>query len=128
MKIADLDMLGYLHDATVSSIKYEMGQGGARNVEIFCLCHRDSGYEEWNDKTIKVTLKETIILSHFLCGYTVGREEIDRWEWSLSPTMEDKIRKLEEIRLNCAGIRFAVFFHTGSHIEGICREIDLVIN
>jgi hypothetical protein len=127
MKIEDFELMSYLHDAIVHGIAYEMAGDGKRTVKIRCRCHADAEYEPWNGKTLVITLQNAILVSHFLCGFTTGCEEISSWETSLSREMTEEVKRLQTLGINCSGIIFGIAFQTGSLLEGICREVDVEI-
>jgi hypothetical protein len=128
MTIPELENLNYLHDATVLSIRYTMAEDGSRDIVIETICHYDSGFEFWNGKQVNVLLKNVILLEQFLYGFTSGREEIGSWDFAIPASLESEAQRLQKLGVNCSGIRFAVSFHTGSYMRGICRQIDVLID
>jgi len=125
MAVTDLSLLGYLHDSTVLEIKYDFSQRARRVVSFRIICHEESGYEAWSGKKINIALKDVIILNQTTYGAVIGREEINSWKSTVTLAVEQEVLRLEKAGINCSGIRFLVTFHSGSHLEGICREINL---
>ena len=125
MKISDLDLLGRLHDAAVIDITFDMSNNQSRSVTIRSTCHAAPWHEEWANKQVVLKLDEVICLRQKLTG-VVTTESIDSVSSTISPELKKEISRLENSGgWNCWGNHFSISFNSGSHIEGICRSIDV---
>ena len=99
--ISDLGTLNYLHDATVTDIRFTMAKDGNRRLAIKCICHDDAEYELWNDKPLDVVLDNVVLLEQKLYSFTDSREQISGWEFSLPAALEQEAEQLSRKRNNC---------------------------
>ena len=123
MRIADLSMLDYLHDARVFHITYDLEREDDRSLILSVVCHPDSGYDAWNGKHLTVRLQGMVLLSLLAFGAVTGKERINLWSWGVSDSMESELNRLQEFGIDCTGTRFTLAFQSGSVLEGLCRSI-----
>ena len=99
--ISDLGTLNYLHDATVTDIRFTMTKDGNRRLVIKCICHDDAKYELWNGQPLDVVLDNVVLLEQKLYSFTDSREQISGWEFSLPAALEQEAEQLSRKRNNC---------------------------
>ncbi|MBI5723638.1 MAG: hypothetical protein HZA50_06750 [Planctomycetes bacterium] len=123
MPITDLHILNYLHDARVLHVTYCTEQSDDRSMVLSVICHPDSGYPVWDGKHLSIRLEAVFMLSFFVFGAVIGEETIDSWHPVISESMESEIQRHQKLGYDCSGTRFTLSFHSGSFIEGLCRQI-----
>jgi hypothetical protein len=123
MELTDTSLLAYLHDSVVLSVSYQAEDRSCRSMAITVICDPEAGYPEWDGKRLSIQLNDVITANHYIFGAVIGDEQINAWGTKLSASMEAEVQRIETAGISCAGTRFSVTFHTGSHLEGICRRL-----
>jgi hypothetical protein len=123
MELTDMALLEYLHDAVVLSISYRAEVIDCREILLRVTCDRESGYPTWEGQRLCVRLHDVIVANHYVFGAVTGQEQINAWGTRLSVSMGAEIQRIQAAGINCTGIAFSLTFHTGSHLEGMCRRL-----
>ena len=123
MELTNTALLEYLHDAVALGINYRADNEDCRKIVFTIVCNPEAGYPEWDGKRLSVQLDDVVVANHYVFGAVTGEEQINAWNTKLSASMEAEVQRIEAAGISCAGVRFSVTFHTGSHIEGICRRL-----
>jgi hypothetical protein len=123
MELTDVALLEYLHDAVVLGICYRAEEVDCREILLKVVCDRESGYPAWDGKRLCIRLRDVMVVNHYVFGAVTSQEQINTWGTRLSPSMEADIQRIRSTGINCGGIAFSLTFHTGSLLEGMCRQV-----
>jgi hypothetical protein len=116
------EALDYLHDAEIREIRFEI-VGGCRRYVLRVTCHADAGSPTWDGRTLLITLEDVRLASHSVFGAVTAAEIIDSWKREVSPAMRGEVKRLEDTGLRIGDEPFAITFHSGSHLEGVCGSV-----
>lgn len=96
-ELTSTEPLDYLHAAVVLSLAWEPLREDGRVLRLDAQCDADAGHPDWNGRKVSVRLLDVVLANHFVFGAVAH------------------------------GHRFAVRFHSGSLLEGLCRRVSVVL-
>ncbi len=116
----------YLHDSKLISVQYDTSTGDTRNLILTMECHPEAGHPEVNGQTLCIRALDVVFLSYTAWGYVVGEEVVDDWKPSVSKSTVSQLRKREKMGVFIPEKQITVTFHSGSVLEFVCRELDVI--
>jgi len=127
MRIADIELLEYLHDATVQEICFATGANGFKILMIRGKCDEDCGYLDWAGKRIVVTLSDVILASGMLFGHVAGEDMIQSFSQGVSAKTRQWVADLSSAGISTPTALLRFVLQSGSDIEVACGEINVTV-
>lgn len=115
----------FLHDADVTSICLTISGEGFRVLEIKVHCHPDCGYGEWDNQKLIIAFIEPLVLLSSLFGHMANGEEINAIYYIVTEEMKSTVKELVDSGLRGPNILLGIDFHSGSHMDIACQEIQI---
>lgn len=121
----DSEVFDYLHDADIVEIRLTCTSDGCRDLTIALLCDADTGSLKWNRKKLVFHLHDIVLSSHVVVGAMQAPEKLNSWTEEISPALQRDLVANAAFGLLSTGQQFCLRFHSGSVLEGVCRELQL---
>jgi hypothetical protein len=125
MRVDDFRELGYLHDADVFRVIWDVSQPGNRVLALEMRCHPDAGHPRWNGKAVRVTAEGVFLLRMTSSGHGLRGEEMDGVDEGVSEPTAAELRRLAKAGCSQPRLQLTVALTSGARIELACESLNV---
>ena len=121
-----LKELEWIHDCVLSDVRYDASDKSSRSVVLTINCPTDLGYAPWEGRVLVLTAVDVAAFRYMAWGIAGGEETIAAIRPGISNVLRESTTEAKQSGVCFPCLEVTVVFNSGSLLELICRNIEII--